>query len=192
MQQVNYNYLRQPNDVKAYLIDMPIYVYGENINILPFPALSYQPDGAQYPYIYVPIVQFAKVGAKINWNEETKTLSLTSTPRVFIDFESKLNALEMAREAARLAYREISKAVEPEEQQKKVRFNGIMDNKFVFDAVWWEGYGDAATKASTLTVGRYYSFKNEDDDENSYLVVMNVQGEKIIFRRSPWLGESWD
>jgi len=71
-------YGRQYRPVTAYTIDQPVYVIQQNINVFPYQALNYQPEGAQFPYVYVPIAQFSKVGAQVNWDEETLTLSVTS------------------------------------------------------------------------------------------------------------------
>ncbi|WP_338448159.1 hypothetical protein R4Z09_18175 [Niallia oryzisoli] len=72
-----YDY-RQYKPVTAYTVDQPVNVNNQNINVFPYQALNYQPEGAQYPYVYVPISQFSKVGAKVNWDEETLTLSVTT------------------------------------------------------------------------------------------------------------------
>ncbi|KAA9026979.1 hypothetical protein [Niallia endozanthoxylica] len=69
---------RQYKPVTAYTVDQPVYVNQQNINVFPYQALNYQPEGAQFPYVYVPIAQFSKVGAQVNWDEETLTLSVTS------------------------------------------------------------------------------------------------------------------
>lgn len=69
---------RQYKPVTAYTVDRPIYVNYQDINRFPYQALNYQPEGVQYPYVYVPIAQFSKVGALVNWDEETLTLSVTT------------------------------------------------------------------------------------------------------------------
>lgn len=72
-----YDY-RQYEPVTAYTVDRPVYVNNQNINVSPYQALNYQPEGVQYPYVYVPIAQFSKVGAKVKWDEQTQTLSVTT------------------------------------------------------------------------------------------------------------------
>ncbi|MGG3872359.1 hypothetical protein [Brevibacillus laterosporus] len=169
----NDNYLRQPNQVKAYPIDIPIYVKGENINKLPYKALNYHPVGAR-PAVYVPIAQFSKVGATVHWDEQTQIISVGTDETL----EDKLIALK----AWRMAYGEISKAVETPEQQNKVRFNGMVDDKFVFDGIWWNGAGGDVPK---LTVGRYYSAHAGGEGMSQiYLTVINDQGGQSYFRRS--------
>ncbi len=44
----------------------PIMVNGADINKGQYPVLNYKPANAQYPYIYVPIAEFSKVGAKVS------------------------------------------------------------------------------------------------------------------------------
>jgi hypothetical protein len=69
---------RQYKPVTAYTVDRPVYVNNVDINKFPYQALNYQPTGVQYPYIYVPIAQFSKVGAQVKWDDQTQTLSVTT------------------------------------------------------------------------------------------------------------------
>lgn len=75
--QIGYNY-RQYKPVTAYTIDQPIYVNYQDINKFPYQALNYQPEGTQYPYVYVPIAQFSKVGAVVKWDEAAQSLTVTT------------------------------------------------------------------------------------------------------------------
>ena len=144
-QPMSYHYLRQPYHVK-----------GENINERTYRALNYQTNDAQQAG-YVPNAQFSKVGANVHWDKPFQMSNVRSEEML----EDKLIALK----AWRMAYQEISKAVESPEQQAKVRFNGMVDDKFVFDGIWWHGHGimnggplgDNAALAATLTVGKYYN-----------------------------------
>jgi hypothetical protein len=190
-QPVNFDYSRVPKQVKANLYNMPIFVNGKDINKPPYPALSYQPADAQNSNVYVPIAQFSKVGAKIEWSEETLTPNVTSTLDPWLDPHH--NATRAAQKAASMAYREISKAVKSEEDQNKVRFNGMMDDKYIFDGIWWEGFGEfAELKKDTITIGKYYTgitdatitSTEEDNAKYVYLIVINDKGEQIAFRKS--------
>lgn len=174
-QPVNYDYLGRPVYIKAYPIDTPIYVNGENINKPPYKALNYHPDGIQ-PAVYVPISQFSKVGATVQWDEQTQTIDVYTDETL----EDKLMALK----AWHMAYGEISKAVETPEQQAKMRYNGMVDGRYVFDGIWWHARGDDATLGSTLTVGKYYSAYTEGAAGTQYLTVTNDQGGESVFRRS--------
>jgi hypothetical protein len=69
---------RQYKPVTAYTIDQPIYVNYQDINKFPYQALNYQPEGTGYPYVYVPIAQFSKVGAVVKWDEATQRLTVTT------------------------------------------------------------------------------------------------------------------
>lgn len=74
-------FLRQPTayrPVTAYTATQPILVNGVNINTGLYPVLNYKPPRAQYPYIYVPIAEFSKVGAKVVWDESKQLLSVTT------------------------------------------------------------------------------------------------------------------
>jgi hypothetical protein len=64
--------------VKAYTSNLPILVNGTDINVQPYPALNYQPNPTIPPYSYVPIAQFNKVGAEVRWDENTKTIYVTT------------------------------------------------------------------------------------------------------------------
>lgn len=64
--------------VKAYTSNLPILVNGSDINVQPYPALNYQPNPTIPPYSYVPIAQFSKVGAEVKWDENTKTIYVTT------------------------------------------------------------------------------------------------------------------
>ncbi|WP_343796063.1 hypothetical protein [Bacillus carboniphilus] len=86
------------NPVTAYTAVQPIYVNGENINTGAYPVLNFQPEGTDYPYIYVPIADFSKVGARVNWNEKAQLLSVetdyfTNKSRI-ADYKAKLSFLE--------------------------------------------------------------------------------------------------
>ena len=87
------NDFRQYKPVTAYTVDRPVYVNKIDINTFPYQALNYQPKGVQYPYLYVPIAQFSKVGAKVAWDEQTQTLSVTS------DYYQIRNELAECKEA---------------------------------------------------------------------------------------------
>lgn len=64
--------------VTAYTVTQPILVNGVNINGGLYPVLNYQPSNAQYPYVYVPIAEFSKVGAKVLWDESKMLLTVTT------------------------------------------------------------------------------------------------------------------
>lgn len=66
----------------------PILVNGANINTGLYPVLNYKPAGAQYPYIYVLIAEFSKVGAKVNWDDVMQILSVST------DYYTNLSAME--------------------------------------------------------------------------------------------------
>lgn len=67
-----------PNTVIAYKATRPTLVNNENINIGLYPVLNYKPEDAQYPYIYVPIAEFKRVGADVEWDESQQILTVVS------------------------------------------------------------------------------------------------------------------
>jgi hypothetical protein len=84
--------------VTAYTAIQPVLVNGEDINTGPYPVLNFQPESAQSPYIYVPIAQFSKVGASVEWNEIGKTLWVESdysiNKSLAAKYKAKLDMLE--------------------------------------------------------------------------------------------------
>jgi hypothetical protein len=83
--------------VTAYTAVQPVLVNGENINIGPYPVLNFQPEGASVPYIYVPIAQFSKVGAKVKWNEIVDELQVVSdydiNKTLLAEYQSQMDRL---------------------------------------------------------------------------------------------------
>lgn len=66
------------NDLIIYMyLEEGFLVNGENINDGLYPVLNYKPEGAAYPYVYVSIAEFERVGAKVIWDEEQKILIVT-------------------------------------------------------------------------------------------------------------------
>lgn len=64
--------------VTAYTATRPILVNGIDINTGLYHVLNYQPVGAQYPYIYVPIAEFSRVGAQVVWDEANQIITVTT------------------------------------------------------------------------------------------------------------------
>ncbi|WP_167578068.1 DUF5050 domain-containing protein [Ammoniphilus sp. YIM 78166] len=60
--------------VTAYTATRPILVNGVDINTGLYPVLNYQPENAEYPYIYVPIAEFRRVGARVTWKEQEQLI----------------------------------------------------------------------------------------------------------------------
>lgn len=69
---------RQYLPVTAYTATRPVLVNGVDINTGLYPVLNFQPQGAQYPYIYVPIAEFSRVGARVVWDEQKQTMFVTT------------------------------------------------------------------------------------------------------------------
>jgi outer membrane protein assembly factor BamB/LysM repeat protein len=69
---------RQYGPVTAYEFDKPIYVNGVDINTGIYPVLHFQFRNTQYPFIYVPISEFGRVGAKVAWDNQYMVFRVTS------------------------------------------------------------------------------------------------------------------
>jgi hypothetical protein len=182
-------YRQQYKPVTAYTLSVPINVNGTNINNPPYPAINYKPEGVQYPYVYVPIAQFSKVGAKVNWNEMTQTLNVTTdyfalkqfydSHQVYPSLEARIQMCRDALAASRVAYQEVySKIPITESVEGKVRYNGnLEDGRPVFDGRWWGGTGE------NLTVGKYYPAEYDSTAGSAYLIITNDLGEKVNFSK---------
>jgi LysM repeat protein len=64
--------------VTAYTATRPILVNGVDINTGLYPVLNFKPEGATYPYIYVPIAEFTRVGAEVVWDPVNQVITVTS------------------------------------------------------------------------------------------------------------------
>ncbi|NLP13667.1 MAG: LysM peptidoglycan-binding domain-containing protein [Clostridium sp.] len=62
----------------AEITRIPVFVNGANINTGTYPVLNYKPPQAQYPYIYVPIAEFSRIGARVIWNEYSQAITVIS------------------------------------------------------------------------------------------------------------------
>lgn len=83
--------------VTAYTATIPILVNGVDINKGLYPVLNFKPVGAQYPYIYVPIAEFSRVGAVVKWDPIKEVISVIS------DYEQlKTELVELKAENKRL------------------------------------------------------------------------------------------
>jgi hypothetical protein len=69
---------REYRPVTAYTATRPTLVNGVDINTGLYPVLNFQPAGAQYPYIYVLIAEFSRVGARVVWDEANQIIRVTS------------------------------------------------------------------------------------------------------------------
>jgi spore germination protein YaaH len=80
----------QYKPVTAYTADRPILVNGVDINTGLYPVLNFQPAGATYPYIYVPIAEFSRVGARVVWDETNQVIRVTSD---YDELKNRVNVL---------------------------------------------------------------------------------------------------
>lgn len=62
----------------AEITRIPVLVNGVNINTGIYPVLNYKPPQAQYPYIYVPIAEFGRIGARVVWDEAGQKITVAS------------------------------------------------------------------------------------------------------------------
>lgn len=89
---------RTYSPVTAYTATEPIIVNGVDINTGLYPILNYKPQTAQYPYIYVPIAQFSRVGGKVVWDEANMVLTVTTdyfrNKQIISEQQAKINELQ--------------------------------------------------------------------------------------------------
>ncbi|MDP4181167.1 MAG: LysM peptidoglycan-binding domain-containing protein [Bacillota bacterium] len=76
----------------------PIMVNGVNINTGQYPVLNYKPANAQYPYIYVPIAEFSRVGANVAWDNVKQLLTVTTDyytqKKTIEELQAKITSLQ--------------------------------------------------------------------------------------------------
>ncbi|MDZ5471516.1 DUF5050 domain-containing protein [Bacillus sp. 31A1R] len=84
--------------VTAYTVTRPVLVNGVDINAGLYPVLNYQPENAQYPFIYVPIAEFGRVGARVVWNEQQQILTVTTN---YQQLENQVRLLQAENEQLR-------------------------------------------------------------------------------------------
>jgi hypothetical protein len=78
--------------VTAYTATRPILVNRVDINTGQYPVLNFKPEGATYPYIYVPIAEFRRVGADVVWDPVNQVINVTS------DYNELKNQVEALNE----------------------------------------------------------------------------------------------
>lgn len=73
------------------IANQPILVNGTNINTGQYPVLNYKPANAQFPYIYVPIAEFRRVGANVVWDDIKQLLTVTTD---YYEKDNKIKSLQ--------------------------------------------------------------------------------------------------
>jgi hypothetical protein len=76
--------------VTAYTATRPIMVNGVDINTGLYPVLNFKPEGAAYPFIYVPIAEFSRVGAQVVWDPTNQVINVTSD---YDELKNRVNVL---------------------------------------------------------------------------------------------------
>ena len=72
--------------VTAYTVTRPVIVNGVDINDDElYTVLNYKPERARYPYIYVPIAEFRRVGADVYWDPNNQVLTVESNNYINVD-----------------------------------------------------------------------------------------------------------
>ena len=106
-------------------------VNGVDINTGLYPVLNYKPANAQYPYIYVPVAEFSKVGAKVTWNEAKQLLSVTTdyyeNQRIIADLKAKISTLEKMPPFNFILT--VTKIVGNLSEEQKMETNGLAETK---------------------------------------------------------------
>lgn len=154
----------------AQIADKPVIVNNVNINTGLYPVLNYRPPNAQYPYIYVPIAEFSRVGAKVSWDEAKQLLTVTT------DYYDLKNTISQQQ----------SKITDLEEQIKLcnktlVKFEGIVDGYYKFSGVYWTLGGNVVN----FTVGKYYEVVSSDAGMGRiFMVVLNDNNQEVLLSRS--------
>lgn len=105
--------------VTAYTADRPIFVNGYDINTGLYPVLNFKPANAQYPYIYIPISEFSRVGANVLWDEAKQLLSVvTDYYQIKANYENLQQKSSQVLEEAKKNWAEVGRLVEENERLK--------------------------------------------------------------------------
>lgn len=82
--------------VTAYTIDAPVLINGTNVNTHQLPALNFKPTGNPFFYVYIPAVEFSKVGANVYWDNAAQRLVITSPDynEIIAAMQSDINTLK--------------------------------------------------------------------------------------------------
>ena len=167
---------QQYRPVTAYTVTRPVLVNGYNINSGLYPVLNYKPAAAQYPYIYVPIAEFGRVGAQVVWDETRQVLTVTT------NYYNNLNTIAQQRERIN----ELQSRVESLQYEVQslsssfiVKFNGIENGLHNFSGSLWRlssGQGEGFN-AGECYIARY----EESSAGSNYMLVINASGIGSLF-----------
>ncbi|WP_010249281.1 LysM peptidoglycan-binding domain-containing protein [Acetivibrio cellulolyticus] len=151
------------------IANQPILVNGTNINTGQYPVLNYKPPNAQYPYIYVPIAEFSKVGANVSWDEANQLLTVTT------DYYTLQNTV----------YQQQSQIKDLQEQvalcnKTLVKFEGTVEGYYKFSGVYWS----QQSPNNYFTIGKYYEvISQEPGMQREYMAVLNDNNQEAVFVR---------
>ncbi len=139
--------------VTAYTVTEPILVNGVNINTGLYPVLNFKPENAQYPYVYVPIAEFRRVGATVTWNDQKQLLTVTTD---YYDLQNQIKQLQTENQRLRdqlAAY------------QPLVRGNSA---------------GNIANWGIAATQGDWVYFSNISQDNKLYRMRLDGTGKQLL------------
>ncbi len=154
----------------AQIANQPVIVNNVNINTGLYPVLNYRPPNAQYPYIYVPIAEFSKVGANVSWDETKQLLSVDTDY-----YEMKNTIIQQQNEILDL-----------EEQIKicnkfLIKFEGIVDGFYKFSGAYWS----SGSNIISFTIGKYYEvISQEGGMGRMFMQVLNDNNQEELFYQS--------
>ncbi|GAA0317511.1 hypothetical protein GCM10008967_05100 [Bacillus carboniphilus] len=179
----HYNRQMEYKPVTAYTALQPILVNGENINTGPYPILNFQPEGTQSPYIYVPIAQFSKVGATVEWREPGNYMWVESDYSInesLVEFyKNKMDQVEAGQMP------EIEKGPSPELDD--IGYGGIIEGIGMHDVggILWNLVSDDESAALTPG-GTYKGFMDITSPEVkpprvSWAILIDDNGNPVTF-----------
>lgn len=155
--------------VTAYTATRPILLNGYDINTGQYPVLNFKPEGATYPFIYVPIAEFSRVGANVVWDPVEQVIRVTS------DYDELKNQVKALTEENQYL-KSILQETPPQERGNTT--GNIVNGGFVGKGGEWlyykkrEGnalYGDLYKEKEDLTMDTLLA----NDDDPSYINVLN-------------------
>lgn len=156
--------------VTAYTVTQPVIVNGSNINTGLYPVLNFRPANATYPFIYVPISEFSKVGANVVWDDTRLLLTVTTDY-----YTLKNQALALTNETSYL--RSVIDSIVNDGLGNSA--SNIMETGFVAQEGEWIYYR-RITRYDPTTPGMIYKIRKDgsgdtklNDDKSYYINVLN-------------------
>jgi len=178
----------------VYKADRPVYDGSYNVNDGLYPVLNYKPDGAAYPYLYIPLAMFRKLGMTVTFDDKTNIAKVTDgREKTISDQQAAINTLKeqvtlkdaeigQSNDRIRALQAEFGRYRAASEFNEIVVYQGMVDGYMKFSGGYWY-----ARAADSFTEGRGYRAMSDGGMGQSYLTVINNLSEQVTFQKSSYM-----